>query len=62
MQDDFEKSSKKDFKKRNKYAALLRDQGDFKGAFSIKVVDPRKEEYKRKKLRVTEILDEEDSE
>jgi hypothetical protein len=58
MNDDFEKT-KKDFKKRNRYAAMLKDQGDFKGAFSLKVVDSRKQDYKRSKMRTNEIYEEE---
>jgi hypothetical protein len=58
MNDDFEKT-KKDFKKRNRYAAMLKDQGDFKGAFSLKVVDNRKQDYKRSKMRTNEIYEEE---
>jgi hypothetical protein len=58
MSDDFEKT-KKDFKKRNRYAAMLKDQGDFKGAFSLKVVDSRKQDYKRSKMRTNEIYEEE---
>ncbi len=45
---------------RNKYAKSLRDQGDHKGAFSLKVHDARKTEYKREKMRVTDINDEEE--
>jgi len=41
-------------RKRNIMAKVLRDQGDHKGAFSIKVIDSRKGEYKRKRMRVTE--------
>jgi len=44
---------------RNKYAKALRDQGDFKGAFSLKIVDSRKQEYKRSKVRINNIDDEE---
>lgn len=45
---------------RNKYAKSLRDQGEHKGAFSLKVIDSRKQEYKRTKMRVTDINDEEE--
>lgn len=36
-------------------AKALRDTGDHRGAFSLRVIDPRKGEYKRQKLRVTEV-------
>lgn len=45
--------------KRNMMAKHLRDQGDHKGAFSLKVHDSRKVDYKRVKLRVTDINEEE---
>lgn len=35
---------------------------ELKGAFAIKVVDARKLEYERKKLRVTDIVEDEDNE
>lgn len=46
--------------KRNMIAKSLRDTGDHKGAFSIKIIDSRKQEYKRRKMRVTEIMNDED--
>lgn len=45
--------------KRNMMAKHLRDQGEHKGAFSLKVMDSRKTNYKRVKLRVTELDEEE---
>jgi hypothetical protein len=45
---------------RNKYAKALFDQNELKGAFSLKVHDARKGEYKRKKIKVTEVFNEED--
>lgn len=47
-------------RRRNIMAKHLRDQGDLKGAFSLKIIDSRKEEYKRKHMRVSDIEDEED--
>lgn len=49
-------------RKRNVMAKLLRDQGDYKGAFSLKVVNPKKEKYKREKVNINklEIENEED--
>jgi hypothetical protein len=46
-------------KKRNIMAKHLRDQGDYKGAYAIKIIDPRKEEYKRKHMRVSDIVNDE---
>lgn len=41
--------------KRNLMAKALRDQGDHKGAFKMKVIDSRKKEYKRERLRVNDL-------
>lgn len=48
--------------KRNMMAKHLRDTGEHKGAFALKVIDSRKGEYKRKRLRVTEVDIDDDEE
>lgn len=46
---------------RRKRNVVAKHMIENKGAFALKVIDPRKEEYKRKHMRVTEVLiDEED--
>ncbi len=46
-------------RKKNYIAKSLRDQGDHKGVFALKIHDPRKGEYKRiKKVRL-DTMDEE---
>ena len=48
-------------RRKNYHAKALRDQGDHKGAFALKVHDPRKGEYKRvKKIRLDIINDEDE--
>ena len=43
-------------RKKNIYAKILKDSGDHKGAFSIKVVNPKKGgEYKRSKIDIRNI-------
>ena len=46
-------------RKRNIIAKQLRDTGEHKGAYAMKVLDPRKQEYKRIK-RVNYYGDEEE--
>ena len=53
--EDREKHSQR--RKRNKLAQILRDPGEHRGAFSLKVIDSKKQIYKRRKLRVTEVND-----
>jgi hypothetical protein len=61
MMGDIETKYKHSLKhKRNMMAKHLRDQGEHKGAFSLKVIDSRKEEYKRKKMRVVDIENDEE--
>lgn len=45
-------------RKRNMEAKHLRDHGDHKGAFALRVIDSRKQEYKRKRIRVNNYYDE----
>lgn len=47
-------------RKRNIMARILRDQGDHKGAFHIKIRDARKGEYKR--IGVKDILNDYENE
>ena len=57
-----EKVSKK--RRRNLISKKLRDQGDHKGAFALKVVHPKKGTYKRKKIspyHLEEVIDNEES-
>jgi hypothetical protein len=52
-QEEKEKVSKK--RRRNFMSRALRDQGDHKGAFALKIVSPKKGSYKREKLNPREI-------
>ena len=41
-------------------AKTLRDTGEKKGAFALKVINPKKTEYKREKLNPRTVIREED--
>lgn len=60
MSDPDTKFKHSSHRKRNIVAKMLRDGGDHKGAFSLKVINPKKQEYKRVKMRITEIENEEE--
>ena len=47
-------------RKRNMIAKSLRDTGEKKGAFSLKIVNPKKTEYKREKVNPRNIIGETD--
>lgn len=47
-------------RKKNIYAKILRDSGERKGAFALKVVDPRKGTYKREKLDIRNLGEEDE--
>lgn len=56
---DFETREKRSrSRKKNIMAKALRDRGDLKGAFALKVIDSRKSEYKRERIKVNEVLNE----
>lgn len=63
MSDEFTKYEHSKRRKRNIIAKHLKDTGDHKGAFAMKIHDARKEEYKRVHIKPTQIIldgDEED--
>lgn len=47
-------------RKQNIMAKQLFDPGEHRGAYSMKVIDPRKQEYKRKRMRVTDYEEDDD--
>lgn len=42
-------------RKRNVIAKILRDTGDMKGAFSLRIINPKKGTYKREKMNIRNI-------
>lgn len=58
---DFEtKERRSKSRRRNIMAKMLRDTGEHRGAYALKTVDERKGVYKRERMRVNEIVDEDD--
>lgn len=55
MSDLDTKTKRSQTRKRNLMARTIKDYGEHKGAFSLKVIDPRKGEYKRKKIRTGDV-------
>jgi len=52
---DPEEKEKRYNRRRNYIAKDLRDRGERKGAFALKIVPAKKPEYKRVKLRLIDI-------
>lgn len=50
MSDPDEKERFSRRRKQNYYAKILRDPGEHKGAFALRVINSKKQEYKREKL------------
>lgn len=52
--EDRERHSRR--RKKNIYAKVLKDPGDMKGAFALKVVNPKKNSpYKRERINIKEM-------
>lgn len=47
-------------RKKNIMAKQLFDPSEHRGAYAMKVMDPRKQEYKRTKMRVTDYREDEE--
>lgn len=65
MSDPEEKEKVSRRRKRNFISKTLKDQGDHKGAFALRVVSPKKSTYKREKINprditITEEIDDEE--
>lgn len=55
-----DKEKHKQRRSRNYVAKALRGPGDLKGAFAIKVIDPRKGKYVRENIKVKDIINNDD--
>ena len=55
MSDPEEKEKVSKRRKRNFISRALRDQGDHKGAFALRVISPKKSTYKREKISPRDI-------
>ncbi len=57
MSDTETKEKRSRTRKRNMHLKALYDTGDHKGAFKMKVVNPKKGEYRRERIRINKIDD-----
>lgn len=60
MSDSDTKERRSRTRRRNIMAKMLRDTGEHKGSYAMKIIDERKGIYKREKVRINNIVDEED--
>jgi hypothetical protein len=58
---DEETRLKHSFNRKRNFLAKEVRTGENKGAFALKVVNPKKQEYKRVKMRTTENYEEDDN-
>ena len=58
MSDEETKTKHYNRRKRNYIAKALRDPGDNRGAFALKVIESKKQKYKRVKLKPTDTFEE----
>ena len=60
MGDFEEKAKRSQSRKKNMMMKVRHNQGELRGAFAIKAIDPRKGVYRREKVKVNEIYEDED--
>lgn len=53
--DSTEKERHSRRRRKNIMAKILRDPGERKGAFALRIVNPKKKEYKREKIDIKNI-------